>query len=154
MPILKDWFGYAIPFISFSVFGISSPRDWNEQNASKKDSDTSAATSGARDKRCGLLVVSSAYNILTILSFRRDQEDAGKFVITSFISLRALTTPSAELPARATFRSTSSQPSQMGNFKHQSIRSSEREKDKDADRDRERDLRDKEGQERIRSVSP
>jgi zinc finger CCCH domain-containing protein 13 len=42
----------------------------------------------------------------------------------------------------------------MGNFKHQSIRSSEREKDKDADRDRERDLRDKEGQERIRSVSP
>jgi hypothetical protein len=42
----------------------------------------------------------------------------------------------------------------MGNFKHQSIRSSEREKDKDADRDRERDLRDKEGQERLRSVSP
>jgi hypothetical protein len=42
----------------------------------------------------------------------------------------------------------------MGNFKHQSIRSNEREKDKDADRDRERDLRDKEGQERLRSVSP
>lgn len=41
----------------------------------------------------------------------------------------------------------------MGNFKHQSIRSSEREKDKDVDRDRERDLRDKEGQERLRSVS-
>ena len=42
----------------------------------------------------------------------------------------------------------------MGNFKHQSIRSSDREKDKDAERDRERDLRDKEGQERLRSVSP
>ena len=42
----------------------------------------------------------------------------------------------------------------MGNFKHQSIRSSDREKDKDADRDRERDLRDKEGQERLRNVSP
>jgi zinc finger CCCH domain-containing protein 13 len=42
----------------------------------------------------------------------------------------------------------------MGNFKHQSIRTSEREKDKDADRERERDLRDKEGQERLRSVSP
>jgi hypothetical protein len=41
----------------------------------------------------------------------------------------------------------------MGNFKHQSIRSSEREKDKDVDRERERDLRDKEGQERLRSVS-
>ena len=42
----------------------------------------------------------------------------------------------------------------MGNFKHQSIRTSERERDKDADRDRERDLRDKEGQERLRNVSP
>jgi zinc finger CCCH domain-containing protein 13 len=68
--------------------------------------------------------------------------------------LRTLTTSSAELPPRASFRSTLTQPSQMGNFKHQSIRSSEREKDKDADRDRERDLRDKEGQERLRSVSP
>jgi len=38
----------------------------------------------------------------------------------------------------------------MGDFKHQSIRSNEREKYKDADRD----LRDKEGQERLRSVSP
>ncbi|KAI0307863.1 hypothetical protein B0F90DRAFT_1909242 [Multifurca ochricompacta] len=101
MPPLKDWFG-----------------DWNEQNATKKDSDASATTSGARDKR-----------------FRRDQEDT------------------TDLPPRATFRSTLSQPSQMGNFKHQSIRTSEREKDKDADRDRERDLRDKEGQERLRSLS-
>ncbi|KAH9968905.1 hypothetical protein BC827DRAFT_1372876 [Russula dissimulans] len=101
MPVLKDWFG-----------------DWNEQNSSKKDSDPSAASSGARDKR-----------------FRRDQEDA------------------AELPPRATFRSTSSQPSQMGNFKHQPIRSSEREKEKDTDRERERDLRDKEGQERLRNLS-
>ena len=79
MPILKDWFGYAIPFISFSISGISSLRDWNEQNASKKDSDTSAATSGARDKRCVLPTWSlvCSYTILTILSFRRDQEDAG-----------------------------------------------------------------------------
>ena len=67
---------------------------------------------------------------------------------------RSLTTLSADLPPRATFRSTLSQPSQMGNFKHQSIRTSERERDKDADRDRERDLRDKEGQERLRNVSP
>lgn len=67
---------------------------------------------------------------------------------------RLLTTLSADLPQRATFRSTLSQPSQMGNFKHQSIRTSERERDKDADRDRERDLRDKEGQERLRSVGP
>jgi hypothetical protein len=70
-----------------------------------------------------------------------------------FVLLRTFTTSSADLPPRATFRSTLSQPSQMGNFKHQSIRSSEREKDKDVDRERERDLRDKEGQERLRSVS-
>jgi hypothetical protein len=67
MPVLKDWFGYAIPFISFSIFGISSLRDWNEQNASKKDSDTSAATSGARDKRCVLLRASSAATIFSPL---------------------------------------------------------------------------------------
>jgi zinc finger CCCH domain-containing protein 13 len=72
----------------------------------------------------------------------------------SFTLLYTFTTSLAELPQRASFRSTLTQPSQMGNFKHQSIRSSEREKDKDADRDRERDLRDKEGQERLRSVSP
>ncbi|KAI0274704.1 hypothetical protein BC834DRAFT_6131 [Gloeopeniophorella convolvens] len=101
MPTLKDWFG-----------------DWNEQNAAKKDADSSTTTSGTRDKR-----------------FRRDQEDA------------------ADNPPRATFRSQLSQPSQMGNFKHQSIRTSEREKDKDTERDRERDLRDKEGQERLRSLS-
>jgi len=89
------------------------------------------------------------YTILTSLSFRRDQEDAGTRVIPTYI-LRTLTT-SAELPSRPTFRSTLSQPSQMENSKHQSIRSSEREKDKDADRDRERDLSDKEGQERHRS---
>ncbi|KAH8988800.1 hypothetical protein EDB92DRAFT_2008494 [Lactarius akahatsu] len=80
-------------------------------------------------------VVSTSILLIFHLSFRRDQEDA------------------ADLPPRATFRSTLSQPSQMGNFKHQSIRTSERERDKDTDRDRERDLRDKEGQERLRNLS-
>ena len=45
----------------------------------------------------------------------------------------------------------------MGNFKHQSIRASDRDKERDRDRDgekeRERDIRDKEGQERLRHVS-
>lgn len=41
----------------------------------------------------------------------------------------------------------------MGNFRHQSIRNTDRDKDKDGDRERERDMRDKEGQERLRSVS-
>lgn len=61
---------------------------------------------------------------------------------------------------RATFRSGAlSQPSQMGNFKHQSTRTSdrdrdrERDRDRDGDKERERDIRDREGQERLRSVS-
>ncbi|KAJ7071543.1 hypothetical protein C8F01DRAFT_439119 [Mycena amicta] len=64
--------------------------------------------------------------------FRRDAEDG-------------------ETSSRPSFRSTLSQPSQMGNFKHQSLR--ERERDRDADKERERDLRDKEGQERLRNLS-
>jgi hypothetical protein len=85
MPLLKDWFGYAIPYILFlsSTYIILS--EWNEQNASKKDSDSSAATSGARDKRCVPHEV-AVYScvVLTYLSFRRDQEDAGTFVIPFF----------------------------------------------------------------------
>lgn len=45
--------------------------------------------------------------------------------------------------SRPSFRSTLSQPSQMGNFKHQSLRSGDRERD--GDRDRDREIRDKEG---------
>lgn len=45
----------------------------------------------------------------------------------------------------------------MGNFKHQSLRSSDRDRDRDRDRDgekeRERDIREKEGHERLRHVS-
>ena len=41
----------------------------------------------------------------------------------------------------------------MGNFRHQSIRTTDRTGDKDLDRERERDLRDREGQERLRNVS-
>jgi len=39
----------------------------------------------------------------------------------------------------------------MGNFKHQSLRSSEREREH-TDKDRDRDIREKEGQERLRNV--
>ncbi|OSD03522.1 hypothetical protein PYCCODRAFT_1476918 [Trametes coccinea BRFM310] len=55
--------------------------------------------------------------------------------------------------ARASFRSGLTQPSQMGNFRHQSIRTTERGSEKDVDRERERDLRDREGQERLRNLS-
>lgn len=54
--------------------------------------------------------------------------------------------------ARPSFRAGLSQPSQMGNFRHQSIRTTDRNGDKDLDRERERDLRDREGQERLRNV--
>ncbi|RPD63033.1 hypothetical protein L227DRAFT_498019 [Lentinus tigrinus ALCF2SS1-6] len=54
---------------------------------------------------------------------------------------------------RTSFRSGLSQPSQMGNFRHQSIRTTDRIGEKDFDRERERDLRDREGQERIRNLS-
>ncbi|KAF8213386.1 hypothetical protein K438DRAFT_1750684 [Mycena galopus ATCC 62051] len=54
-----------------------------------------------------------------------------------------------ETSTRPSFRSTLSQPSQMGNFKHQSLR----DRDRDGDKDRERDIRDKEGQERLRNLS-
>jgi hypothetical protein len=41
----------------------------------------------------------------------------------------------------------------MGNFKHQSLRSTDRgDREKDGDKERERDARDKEGQERLRNV--
>ncbi|KAJ7169578.1 hypothetical protein C8R46DRAFT_202098 [Mycena filopes] len=66
--------------------------------------------------------------------FRRDAEDG-------------------ETSTRPTFRSTLSQPSQMGNFKHQSLRDRDRDRDRDGDKDRERDIRDKEGQERLRNLS-
>jgi hypothetical protein len=52
LPLLKDWFGYVIPYIPFLSPTYIILREWNEQNASKKDSDSSATTSGARDKRC------------------------------------------------------------------------------------------------------
>ncbi|PCH33562.1 hypothetical protein WOLCODRAFT_135191 [Wolfiporia cocos MD-104 SS10] len=55
--------------------------------------------------------------------------------------------------APRSFRSTLTQPSQMGNFRHQSLRTTERDKDRDSERERERDLRDKEGQERLRNLS-
>ncbi|KAI0669990.1 hypothetical protein C8Q78DRAFT_1139173 [Trametes maxima] len=55
--------------------------------------------------------------------------------------------------SRASFRSGLTQPSQMGNFRHQSIRTTDRGSEKEVDRERERDLRDREGQERLRNLS-
>ncbi|KAF5355692.1 hypothetical protein D9756_003913 [Leucocoprinus leucothites] len=48
-----------------------------------------------------------------------------------------------DVSSRPPFRSALSQPSQMGNFKHQSLRSGDRDRERDGDKDRE--IRDKEG---------
>ncbi|KDR85159.1 hypothetical protein GALMADRAFT_233820 [Galerina marginata CBS 339.88] len=71
--------------------------------------------------------------------FRRDTEDGG------------------DAPARPTFRTALTQPSQMGNFKHQSLRANdrdkERERERDGEKEREREIREKEGHERLRHLS-
>lgn len=51
--------------------------------------------------------------------------------------------------ARPSFRTTLTQPSQMGNFRHQSTRTNDREKDTDKEKDRDRDTKDG-----LRSVRP
>ncbi|KAI0374258.1 hypothetical protein BV20DRAFT_1049086 [Pilatotrama ljubarskyi] len=104
--------------------------DWNEQVGNKKDSDTSTNTT-ARD--------------------RRDAEDGG--MQATQLPIHCLILFSAADSARASFRSGLTQPSQMGNFRHQSIRTTERGTEKEVDRERERDLRDREGQERLRNLS-
>lgn len=85
--------------------------------------------------------------------FRRDPDDGGeRYSNPSHILFTLFTQHELELPARPAFRTTLSQPSQMGNFRHQSIRTTERDKDKDIDKERDRDMRDKEGAEKLRSV--
>lgn len=55
--------------------------------------------------------------------------------------------------ARQSFRGAAiTQPSQMGNFKNQSIRAADRDRDRDVDKEQDRE-RVKEGQERLRNAS-
>ncbi|KAH9486768.1 hypothetical protein JR316_0000833 [Psilocybe cubensis] len=60
-----------------------------------------------------------------------------------------------DVSARPSFRTALTQPSQMGNFKHQSLRPSDRDRDREreGDKERERDMREKEGHERLRHLS-
>ncbi|KII93485.1 hypothetical protein PLICRDRAFT_35702 [Plicaturopsis crispa FD-325 SS-3] len=66
--------------------------------------------------------------------FRRDPEDG-------------------ETPPRPSFRGSLSQPSQMGNFKHQSLRSGDRDRDRDVDKDRERDKDSRDTRDTLRTLS-
>ncbi|GJJ13782.1 hypothetical protein Clacol_008039 [Clathrus columnatus] len=106
--------------------------DWSEQHPNsqtKKDTSDTNNTSGNRRFP------------------RRDQDEGGDTVLSPLL-------PSSFSPfvdnTRTTFRSTLSQPSQMGNFRHQSIRGDLTRNG--GDRDKEND-RDKEGHERLRSLS-
>ncbi|KAL4064972.1 hypothetical protein V8B97DRAFT_1193294 [Scleroderma yunnanense] len=100
MPAFKDWFGTE-----------------SDQNNAKKDSEVSAPSGHARDRR-----------------FRRDVEDGAQ--------------------TRPSFRGTAiSQPPQMGNFKHQSIRTADRDRERDVDKEVDRDSKVKDGHERLRNLS-
>jgi hypothetical protein len=88
------------------------------------------------------------YLMVLTSRFRREPEDGGPFTLSICVD-------NAErfwFYSGPSFRSSHTQPSQMGNFKHQSLRTSDRDRDKDIDKDRERDMREKEGQERLRNV--
>jgi zinc finger CCCH domain-containing protein 13 len=153
MPKFKEWFGWARLHFRSTTVADPLPREWNEQAASKKDgSDNLGSATTTRDRR---YVSLDLHNRLSALnspqSFRRDGDEAGatNAVLSSGNTRPVSSTPFGSDPAsRASYRSTLTQPSQMGNFKHQSLRSSERDKDKEGDRDR-----DREGQERLRNVS-
>ncbi|KAJ3923027.1 hypothetical protein F5877DRAFT_32456 [Lentinula edodes] len=98
-------------------------RDWfgaeNEQNLSRKESEPLTPNSG-RERRCILI---------RPLTFRSASDAMAKRTVLILLD-----------QPRPSFRSSMSQPSQMGNFKHQSMRTN--------DRDLER-----EGQERLRNLS-
>lgn len=81
--------------------------------------------------------------------FRRDPDDAGTVPLLYHSLHHSYLAIPTDAPQRPSFRSTLTQPSQMGNFRHQSIRNTERDRDRDGDKDRDRD---KEGQERLRNV--
>lgn len=97
--------------------------------------------------------------LCTLLSYLILAPNAGSDVtkrtevcpLVSPLFLRFYTPLSVEAHSRPTYRAALSQPSQMGNFKHQSMRSNDRDREH-PDKDRDRDMRDKDGQERLRHV--
>ncbi|KAH7883742.1 hypothetical protein F5I97DRAFT_2065263 [Phlebopus sp. FC_14] len=110
--------------------GMPALKDWfgieSEQINAKKDSEVSVPPSNTR-------------------RFRRDGEDGSMYLLCLFT-----TSKQSKGSLRTSFRGTAvTQPSQMGNFKHQSIR----DRDRDVDREQDRDMRLKEGQERLRNLS-
>lgn len=153
MPFFKDWFGYAFLSTFSTIPGLYSPSVTGMNKMPRKRTliprqPRERGTNGMSYLEHGFLCRPH----LSILASDVIKKMLVRSPSLPFVCLYTLTAFLADLPPRSTFRSTLSQPSQMGNFKLSS-RTSEREKDKDADRDRERDLRDKEGQERLRNVS-
>lgn len=123
---------------------------------SKKDTESTGNTPNTRDRRC--VSYPHSYQACT-------EEDADSVLETqrkavcnhganSDYAEGSYVIDVSDAPARPSFRSTLSQPSQMGNFRHQSLRTAERDRDRDTERERQRDERDREGQERLRNVRP
>ena len=123
--------------------------DWNEQSSTKKDPDASTSLPNGRDRRY-VSCVRERFSSLSnpgFRSFRRDADDAGTFLLFRH-TLRVINPSLAENSTARNFRTTLAQPSQMGNFRHQSTRTTERDREKGSGEDREA----KDGQERLRSV--
>jgi hypothetical protein len=83
--------------------------------------------------------------------FRRDPEDSGQQICFDAYDRTFSVGSQESTTTRPSFRTSLTQPSQMGNFRHQSTRTSDRDREKDADKEKDRDRDTKDG---LRSVSP
>lgn len=107
--------------------GLPFSRDWNEQNGStKKDVESTNVGGGLRERRLvpsfGVLCYIRELSAFVLDRFRREAEDGGKLASKSW-TVTVLKLPYNLDSTRPSFRSAlSSQPSQMGNFKHQPLR--------------------------------
>lgn len=147
-PSELQWAQKKIKGINDTCFFSS---DWSEQHSnSQTKKDTSDSNNASGNRRYvyifSFFMDMSLYITICNRFPRREQEEGGD---TVSLSIPLFFSPVIET-TRSTFRSTLSQPSQMGNFRHQSIRG---DLTRSGDRDRDRDTdRDKEGHERLRSV--
>jgi hypothetical protein len=146
MPALKDWFGCVISLthVDQTTNPVSIGRsDWHEQQSSnKRDTESSANTNGARERRFVNVLAIQVYGANHIGAYRprRDAEDGESWQSALSNMYHSYLSPGVS------FRSGGAQPAQMGSFKHQPLR------DREA-RERERDQRDKDAQDKLRSVS-
>ena len=136
---------YTPPFTEYHPIIQS---DWNEQSSTKKDSDASTSLPNGRDRRYVSFVHTSASFAHQALAPQLQTGCRRCWYIPSIGMSAMCNEPFAENTTGRNFRTTLAQPSQMGNFRHQSTRTTERDREKGSGEDRET----KDGQERLRSV--